>query len=430
MVCQLDQQLPNIILHWWCLKSTNELLGHLNDLTLPTGYSMFSTDIESMYPSIAPKDAIECIINFIESNKIVFQNLPITNIKNLLTDCLIKSNSLQIDKKFFAQRSGLKQGSSLSGLLADVYIYVNYETKFVLKNPNIKLYKRYRDDCIVIGKSDYMDTFINNLNNVNENIRFTIESSENNTLNFLDKQIIIYPDSTIGSSWYKKATKGDKMLSFKAEVPYSWKKSALLGFLNRVVFSSFEKNNLNRDIMRMKRILVKNKYPFKLINDLISKKLPGILEKRDQYWGMIKQGVDHPKIPKPDQEGEKIYLKIPFYGSHMDKIIQKLKHEIYKIFPKMTIIIVSTSQKTFSIFKQLLVNKPDPLIKENTIYHFTCDCEQNYIGESSKILRTRIEQHYTSETSSINEHLLCCDIYNDNLKKSKNKKKCIKFESQ
>ena len=96
---------------------------------------------------------------FIEKHKIKLP-IPITNIRKLLEEFIIKSSSFQVENHYYKQKKGLKTGSPLSGLLADVYIYVNYESNFILKQKNIKGYCRYRDDTLMTCQKYYKNDFV------------------------------------------------------------------------------------------------------------------------------------------------------------------------------------------------------------------------------------------------------------------------------
>ena len=250
------------------LKSSNELLGRFLNFEAPDNYELISTDIKDMYSSINPKRALECLIGFINKNKLTF-DIPLNKLENLLSTCILKCSSFNVDNKYYKQISGLKTGSPLSGLLADVYIYVNYESKFIINNSRIKKYCRFRDDTIMLCRSNYIETFLKTLNNADEKITFTIEKCSNGSIAFLDKELKL-TNKKLHSKWYSKPIKGDKTMNFNAKVPFKWKKSNIIGFINRIIFSSYDNQTNDLDLVRMKRILIKNNYPNKLINDLMS----------------------------------------------------------------------------------------------------------------------------------------------------------------
>ena len=151
------------------LKSPNELLGRYMHFEIPDDFELISTDISDMYSSIDPTKSINCLIKFIKKQKVKLP-VPIDNLHKLLEECIIKSCSFQVENNYYKQKRGLKTGSPLSGLLADVYIFVNYESNFVLKQKNIQGYCRYRDDTLMACRKSYKTDFLNSLNTMDKNI--------------------------------------------------------------------------------------------------------------------------------------------------------------------------------------------------------------------------------------------------------------------
>ena len=60
-------------------------------------------------------------------------------------------------------------------------------------------------------------------------------------------------------------------MPINASAPFRWKKSNITNFINRVIYASYEDATTDTDLHRMKRILAKNKYPYKLVENLIAK---------------------------------------------------------------------------------------------------------------------------------------------------------------
>ena len=64
--------------------------------------------------------------------------------------------------------------------------------------------------------------------------------------------------------------------------------------------------------------------------------------------------------------------------------------------------------------------KPDLNIADvsHTNYKFSCDCNLTYIGESRLRLESRVNQHRTSKSSAIFQHIQTCTHYADSLHKN------------
>ena len=87
-------------------------------------------------------------------------------------------------------------GSPLSAILSEVYMQ-NYESINILNHSvykqYIKAYFRYVDDTFILfkGTDRQAELMVNNLNRVNKNIQFTLETQIDNKINFLDLTIHI-----------------------------------------------------------------------------------------------------------------------------------------------------------------------------------------------------------------------------------------------
>ena len=224
---------------------------------------------------------------------------------------------------------------------------------------------------------------------------FTIEKCNNGSINFLGKQLTLV-DQKIKSKWYSKPEKGEKTLEFNGITPFSWKKSNIIGFINRIIYSSYDDQTIETDLFRMRRILLKNKYPAQLIDNLIKQHKDNFKAKRNYIWKEISEnGKLHPKSPKVSREEKTIWsLKIPYSSPRIDRIVKKLKYVIKNSFKDIELNIIYSSKKLFSVFKPLLKPATKPTEKQGVIYKFICDCSESYIGETDRMLKYRINEHF------------------------------------
>ena len=94
-------------------------------------------------------------------------------------------------------------GSPLSGILSDLYLNF-FESEYLFSSnnkyrKNIVSYYRYVDDTFIVfdGTLRQIELLKNYLNSVNKHIQFTLETKENNQLNFLDLTIIKSQDLSL-----------------------------------------------------------------------------------------------------------------------------------------------------------------------------------------------------------------------------------------
>ena len=68
------------------------------------------------------------------------------------------------------------------------------------------------------------------------------------------------------------------------------------------------------------------------------------------------------------------------------------------------------------ILPKLKPSKPLKLIP-NSVYLLTCDCKiSTYVGQTKKILKSRVFKHGTSIQSHIHKHITTCTVYQETLK--------------
>ena len=84
-------------------------------------------------------------------------------------------------------------------------------TKYISATPS--LWKRYVDDTLTIIKKDHKDPFLDHINSIDPNIRFTSEDQkEDGSIPFLDVLIIPEENGKLNTTVYRKPTHTDMYL--------------------------------------------------------------------------------------------------------------------------------------------------------------------------------------------------------------------------
>ena len=68
------------------------------------------------------------------------------------------------------------------------------------------LYKRNVDDILTIVPTEKITEFFDVFNSIEQSIKFTLDNEKNNTLNFLELEIIKNSNGTLITNWFKKPT--------------------------------------------------------------------------------------------------------------------------------------------------------------------------------------------------------------------------------
>ncbi len=111
--------------------------------------------------------------------------LPPTATIDLLGHCL--SNHFQVDSCFYQRIKGTPVGCPISGLIAEAVLQRLERMLFAVISP--KSSKRYFEDKFVIIKEDILSTFHKLLSTALSGITFTMESTTENELPFVDERV-------------------------------------------------------------------------------------------------------------------------------------------------------------------------------------------------------------------------------------------------
>ena len=83
---------------------------------------------------------------------------------------------------------------------------------------------------------------------------------------------------------------------------------------------------------------------------------------------------------------------------------------------------VTLVHKPFNSLRSQLVHvkdKTENLKKCGTIYHIHCEqCDKDYVGETSRLLETRVKEHLSKNSSAVHEH---CQLTGHSVDSSKTK---------
>merc|ERR1711965_1186350 len=103
---------------------------------------------------------------------------------------------------YYVQKDGLAMGSPPAPLLANIWLS-KYEPQL---RDNAKLFERYMDDVIRNIKVSHADLKLEEINQIHDNLRFTMEKEVDGKLPALDLLLQHAEDGTVTSTWYCKPT--------------------------------------------------------------------------------------------------------------------------------------------------------------------------------------------------------------------------------
>ena len=244
-------------------------------------------------------------------------------------------------------------------------------------------WKRYVDDvCTAVNHAEIIP-FLQHLNSIHPSIQFTHErENDKQCLPFLDVLLERCDDGSLSTSVYRKSTHTGRYLDFASHHPPMHKKAVVKTLFSRAKsLSSCAK--LHEECCHITEVLSANHYPRKFI---------------DRAYRA------HPR-PKPsDDSSFKKTVLIPYIGG----LSEAIQHFLAEVDIRVVF-------RPLSTLRQQLVHPKDdtPTTKKsNVVYSIPCTtCPAVYIGQTSRTLNTRINEHKAAvkhartEVSAVAEHV-------------------------
>ena len=140
-------------------------------------------------------------------------NLSALQVVDLLALCL-ETAYFVFDDRIYSQVEGAAMGSPVSPIVANLFMEWFEEHAIESFMFDIKLWKHYVDDTMVILCDSLLDDFTNHINNIHSSIKFTREEESDNTIAMLDAKIVKSSEGHLSFSVYRKATHTAQYLQF------------------------------------------------------------------------------------------------------------------------------------------------------------------------------------------------------------------------
>jgi hypothetical protein len=182
--------LPLVQMQDTYLKDTSTLIKILANLKLPQNITLVTADVTSLYTNIPQDQCLEIVIDRLDKSDIKYQiPKPPTHLVRRILELILKRNCFEFNGEFYLQVVGAAQGNILSPEISDLAMFV-IEKEFILTDPNIMFYRRYRDDILIMyqGSCNELQALKSRMNNAHPTLKFTFETSDN-IVTYLDLQI-------------------------------------------------------------------------------------------------------------------------------------------------------------------------------------------------------------------------------------------------
>ncbi|KAL9970993.1 hypothetical protein ACROYT_G023466 [Oculina patagonica] len=236
------------------------------------------------------------------------------------------------------------------------------------------MWYRYVDDTMAKIHEHAVDSFSDHLNSIDQHIQFTSEQEKEGKIPFLDTCVHVNQDGSTKISVYRKPTHTDQYLNFHSNHHLQHKRAVVNTLMLRAQTLVTEDEDKTREAQHVKQALKANNYP---------------------DWMLT---IPHSKSGTKEPENEKkIYASAPYIKGISERLQRAFKsHEVTLIHKPVN-----------SLRSQLVhvKDKTSNLKKCGTVYQVQCEqCNKEYVGETSRLLETRMKEHQSRNSSAIHEH--------------------------
>ena len=161
-------------------------------------------------------------------------------------------------------------GSPPSSTTAEIYMQVHERTAISTTLHPPKVWERFVDDVYSILKRTHLENFFQHINNLHQNIKFTMEEESNGELAFLDT-LLKRNNGEISVLVYRKPTHTDQYLHYSSHQQRSCKESVASSLFNRAHSIITNKYDLDKENTRIKQVLKENGYQESIISKILKR---------------------------------------------------------------------------------------------------------------------------------------------------------------
>lgn len=420
-----------------CLKDTGDFLANIDHIDCTNVQWLCTLDIKSLYTNIPVNEGIEAVREKLNENS-QLSNQTIAFLITLL-EIILTKNYFRFGSDFFLQQQGTSMGSPVAPSLANIFMS-KFELAYAIGGPHahhINKWMRYVDDIFLLwqGTESELDAFIEFLNSRHQLIRFTVTKSQT-TVQYLDVEIT-KENNALDTKLFTKKTDRNNMLErtsyhapqtfggipkgqfirakriCKDQKNYEESKEKLIKKFSERGYNKKEIERIGKEVGETTReesrtITKKSKKEQTDSIMYISKfdNHAGLIRNTiKKWWGMLQADQKHGKLFK--QFPKFVYGKGKTIGNHLIRadIIQpkKTKQMFLQTNKKGTYACLSC-QHCSAITKGEFVVHPlrgnqIPLKgyytcnTKNVIYALKCPCGKLYIGQTSRAIKLRLNEH-------------------------------------
>jgi len=342
---------------------------------------MISLDIESLFTNVPVAETIDIILSKLFANASgLYHGFNRKDFQSLL-QLAVDDSYFSFNNKLYKQTDGMSMGSPLGPLFANIFLS-HYESKWLEESPvKPSLYKRYVDDTLWFLPADAdIPLLMTFMNSRHPNMRFTYETENNNSINFIGVTITHTSSNNLHgyqTSVYRKSTCTGLFTNYNSFTPLIYRLSVFKCLVYRAYHLCSSWNLFHEEISNLRTMLLRNAYPSWVLDRIVKCSLNKFIQPNLKYG--------------PNKE--RVYIGLPFLGRLTDQMRRSIKQINKQLIPHKDIIVYFKPGKRISNFFHVKDSTPFEL-RSHVIYKYTCArCQSSYIGQTARHLRHRIAEH-------------------------------------
>ena len=212
-------------------------------------------------------------------------------------------------------------------------------------------------------------SFLDNLNNQRDSIKFTMEEEQDNSIAFLDV-LVRREGQKVSTSVYRKPTHTDRYLNFHSHHHPKVLVGVVRCLRNRAVHVC-DPNSIQQEILHLGKTFQANSYPERVLDPILNRNTP------------------QPPQPTAEESTETKILCLPYVRGVTEKI-----ERVCRSIKTVNLKLVTKPHRTI---RQTLINVKNRVPEEKrtgVVYEVPCrDCDHVYIGETGRTLKKRLAEH-------------------------------------
>ena len=181
------------------VQNNKDFLDSIKNIKIKPDECIMSYDVSALFTSIPIEPAINIIEKHLKEDKDLHSrtNMKIQHIISLLRFCL-NNSYFSFQGGFYQQTEGAAMGSPISPIVANLFMEDLEVQAIQISSTPLALWKRFVDDTFTIIKKEDKNSFLEHLNSIHQNIKFTCEEvRDDGSMPFIDILITPKEDGTV-----------------------------------------------------------------------------------------------------------------------------------------------------------------------------------------------------------------------------------------